>query len=265
MKNKILKFLVPICFASILCGCGHSIVRTDRGTGLHLRVPNPFQQGDSFVDFKLGNIDTTMAVIRGNTTFDSNSAKGGSFTGVGGISERFALSTNPQLNEGYVAEVLTSPNVSNEAKIEIAKYLSNSKSPKVSDSKSVTIGAASGSGNNISEISPEKTGLDNLIDKTSDTVIKTAPVVTQTTEKIITNISDNTSDVVKHTVDVTGETTSDITSIISNHILLSIIIAIIFIIILIFIIEWIVKKYKHKKNDLEIINNESLKEETSEE
>lgn len=136
---------------------GHSIVRTDRGMGLHLRVPNPFEPGDSLVDFKLGNIDTTMAIIRGNTTFDSTSAKGGSFAGTGGISERFAVSSNPQLNEGYVAEILTSPNASEATKTEIAKYLMTAKSPAVSDAKSITIGAAAGSGNNISEISPEKT------------------------------------------------------------------------------------------------------------
>lgn len=206
--NKfILKFIFPV-FLLFVWGCGHSIVRTDRGTGFHLRVPNPFQQSDSLIDLKLGNIDTTIAIVRGNTTFDSNSAKGGFFTGAGGISERFALSTNPQLNEGYMTEVLTSPNVSNETKIEIAKYLSSSKAPTVSDSKLVTIGAASGSGNETKDIKPEKTGMDNLVNKTSN----------------------NKNDVIKHTDNVTGETTSNITFQILNSFYL--IFILIFIIIL---------------------------------
>jgi hypothetical protein len=143
--KTIIKYIFITSTVGLLCGCGHSIVRTDRGTGLHLRVPNPFQQGDSIVDLKVGNIDTTMAVIRGNTTFDSTSAKGGSLTGTGGISERVVVSTNPQLNEGYVAEVLTSPNVDPETKREVAEYLTASTAPKVADAKSITIGAAAGS------------------------------------------------------------------------------------------------------------------------
>lgn len=251
MKNnsKIAKILVPVCFL-FLAGCGHSIVRTDRGTGFHLRIPNPFEPGDSLVDLKLGNIDTTMAIIRGNTSFDSASAKGGSLTGSGGISERFAVSSNPQLNEGYVAEVLTSPNLSDEAKIEIARYLSNAQAPKVSDAKSITIGAAAGSGSNVSEITPEKTGLDNIVDKTADTITKTAPTIAKATETTISNISTNTADVAKHSIDVAGKTTENIGNTISNHILIGIIV-IIFIGCLIFIML-VLKKLKSKnKNENE--------------
>lgn len=256
MRNKFFKFLIPVCLTALIAGCGHSIVRTDRGTGLHLRVPNPFQQGDSLVDLKLGNIDTTMAIIRGNTTFDSNSAKGGSLTGTGGISERFALSTNPQLNEGYVAEVLTSPNTPPEVKIEVARYLVQQKAPTVSDAKAVSIGAASGSGDRSHEIKPEKTGVDNIVDKAAETIQETAPVVGKATTDVVENISDNTASVAKHATDVAGETTQKVTSTISNKVTLSVIIALIITGIIIVILEISRKKKKKPEQEQNIITEE---------
>lgn len=256
MRNKFFKFLILVCSTALIAGCGHSIVRTDRGTGLHLRMPNPFQQGDSIVDLKLGNIDTTMAVIRGNTTFDSNSAKGGSLTGSGGISERFALSTNPQLNEGYVAEVLTSPNTPSEVKIEVARYLTQQKAPTVSDAKAVSIGAASGSGIKSNEINPEKTGIDNIVDKTAKTIQETVPVVGKTTSNVVEKISDKTASVAKHATDVAGETTQKVTSTISNKITLSVIITLIITGIIIVILEILRKKKKKLEPEEDIITEE---------
>jgi hypothetical protein len=240
----------------LVTGCGHSIVRTDRGTGFHLRVPNPFQPGDSFVDLKFGNIDTTMAIIRGNTTFDSNSAKGGSLTGTGGISERFALSTNPQFNEGYVAEVLTSPNAPAEVKIEVARYLVQQKAPAVSNAKAVSIGAASGSGEKSNEINPEKTGIDNIVDKAAETIQETAPVIGKATTDVVENISNNTASVAKHATDVAGETTQKVTSTISNKITLSVIITLIITGILIVILEISRKKKKKPEPEQTIITEE---------
>ena len=265
MKN-IIKYILVTSSVGLLCGCGHSIVRTDRGSGLHLRIPNPFQQGDSFVDFKLGNIDTTMAVIRGNTTFDSTSAKGGSLTGTGGISERVVVSTNPQLNEGYVAEVLTSPNVDPETKKEVAKYLTMASAPKVSDAKSITIGAAAGSGKNSAEITPEKTGIDNIVDKTANVVTDVTPHIAKATENTISNISNDVAETTQHSVDVIGDVTEGLGNAILHHIILSFIIAIVLTIGLIFAIEWIVKKRKEHKEESKTVENtsENTSETTSE-
>jgi hypothetical protein len=256
-----MKRVLILFYLLFLTGCGHSIVRTDRGTGLHLRVPNPFNQGESFVDFKIGNIDTSMAVIRGNTTFDSTSAKGGSLTGIGGISERITVAAKAQLNEGYVAEVLTSPNVDSSTKIEIAKYLALSNAPKVSDSKSISIGAAAGSGDKSNEITPEKTGIDNIVDKTADTIIKITPDVAKATENTVSNISkdvadttqhisNDVADTTQHVAEVAGDVTEEFGNAILHHIILSFLIAITLTIVIVFFIEWIIKKHElHKQND----------------
>lgn len=244
MKNKIIFISFCSLMFLFLCGCGHSIVRTDRGIGFHFRVPNPFQQGDSIVDFKLGNIDTTIAIIRGNTTFDSTSAKGGSLTGISGISERFAISSNPQLNEGYIAKILTSPNADKETKVEIAKYLASKDAPTISDAKSITIGAATGSGENSSKITLEKTGIDNIVDKTSETISNIRPTISNATKETITSIPSDVSDTSQH---IAGETTEKLSDKISNHIFLSFIIAILITLILVFLIEWLVKKIKNCK------------------
>lgn len=132
-----------ICVLFLLTSCGHNIVNVDRGIGLDIRVPLPFS-GENIVALKIGQIDSTSLILRGNAEFKTDSSTTGSLntemgtgnTGTnnksnntsklgtsGGIGQNISFSTKPQLNEGYLRDVLADPNVSNETKAALVNYL----------------------------------------------------------------------------------------------------------------------------------------------
>ena len=129
-----------ICVLFLLTGCGHNIVNVDRGVGVDIRVPLPFS-GENIVALKIGQIDSTSLILRGNAEFKTDSSTTGSLstetlTGTdkksgnsgklgtsGGIGQNINFTTKLQLNEGYLCEVLKDPNVPQEAKIALVNYL----------------------------------------------------------------------------------------------------------------------------------------------
>ena len=125
--KKYLTFCFLCLAAFILTGCGHNIANIDRGIGLDLSIPVPFS-GENIVSVKLGQIDSTSLILRGNTQFESQSETTGSASantsgttsggadGKGGITQKIKFTTGPQLNEGYLRDVLTDPNISKEDK-----------------------------------------------------------------------------------------------------------------------------------------------------
>ena len=125
--KKYLTFCFLCLAAFILTGCGHNIANIDRGIGLDLSIPVPFS-GENIVSVKLGQIDSTSLILRGNTQFESESETAGNAEvnssavtegkagGKGGITQKIKFSTGPQLNEGYLRDVLVDPNVSKEDK-----------------------------------------------------------------------------------------------------------------------------------------------------
>lgn len=132
----------------LLTGCGHNIVNVDRGIGIDLRLPIPFS-GENIVVLKIGQIDSTSLILRGNAEFKTDSSTTGSIntetsTGTetgdklgnsgklgtsGGIGQNITFTTKPQLNEGYLCEVLKDPNVPNEAKVALVNYLIQQQQP----------------------------------------------------------------------------------------------------------------------------------------
>ena len=124
----------------LLTGCGHNIVNVDRGVGVDIRVPLPFS-GENIVALKIGQIDSTSLILRGNAEFKTDSSTTGSLstetlTGTdkksgnsgklgtsGGIGQNIKFTTKLQLNEGYLCDVLKDPNVPQEAKIALVNYL----------------------------------------------------------------------------------------------------------------------------------------------
>lgn len=150
MKKLIFTF-VFIGTLMVLTGCGHNIVNVDRGIGLDIRVPLPFS-GENIVALKIGQIDSTSLILRGNAEFKTDSSTTGSFnteTGTGtntndksnntntgklgtsgGIGQNISFTTKLQLNEGYLCEVLKDPNVPNEAKIALVNHLIQSQTNK---------------------------------------------------------------------------------------------------------------------------------------
>lgn len=144
-------FAIAVCLIS----CGHSITHTDRGTGLVIRIPLP--DGSSLIDLKIGKIDSTTTVLRGGTSYDSIASTGGSINGAMGTSDRIQISTIPQLNEGYTAEVLQSKYTSEGVKkLLINSYMSKAKPNDPLPSKSISIGSAVASGSGAFSVEPER-------------------------------------------------------------------------------------------------------------
>ena len=158
--------------AFFLCGCGgHNWIRADRGTGFMLRIPLP--NGDSLIEIKGGEIDSTTAVLRGGSQFSSGRAVGGSLNNPlwlsdkntsetpnspltsGGSANDLQFSSCLQLNEGNIRDILTSPNVSTEAKIKLIEYLSTTKPNAIQPHKTTTVGASTGKGGNLKSIEIE--------------------------------------------------------------------------------------------------------------
>lgn len=118
--------LLTFCI-TIFVGCGHSLARTDHGVGLSFRIPLP--DGYSLVDLKIGNIDSQTLVLRGGSTFTSDTSKGGTLDAIS-VDDHTRMSTVPSINEGYAAKVLTSPNNDNESKRMLIQYLLQNGKPK---------------------------------------------------------------------------------------------------------------------------------------
>lgn len=123
--NKILLSILCL-FLFFTFGCGHNIIKTDNGIGLSLKLPLP--NGNSLVDLKIGYIDSKTTIIRGNTTVDMSNASGGSGLSFdGGTSQVILIKSGPQLNQEYIAKILTDSNADTKTKEAIAQYLVNCK------------------------------------------------------------------------------------------------------------------------------------------
>jgi len=132
MKHvAILLFTIACC---LLAGCGHSVIHRDEGIGLDLKIPLPYS-GENLVSIQLGKIDSTTLVLRGNTSFKSNSNTEGSANTNGGtgitndtagkaaLGSTIEVVTGPQLNEGYLRDVLVDPNTDAATKKAILEFL----------------------------------------------------------------------------------------------------------------------------------------------
>ena len=145
-----MKKYLTFCFLSLgallLTGCGHNIANIDRGVGIDLRIPIPFS-GEDIVSLKMGQIDSTSLILRGNTQFESQSettgsasantsgATSGGADGKGGITQKIKFTTGPQLNEGYLRDVLTDPNISKEDKAAMIRALTQNSTTNKSETK----------------------------------------------------------------------------------------------------------------------------------
>ena len=70
----------------------------------------------------------------GDASVSSSGAASGNAGGNGGITQKIKFTTGPQLNEGYLRDVLTDPNISKEDKAAMIKALTqNSASSSKSD------------------------------------------------------------------------------------------------------------------------------------
>lgn len=78
----------------------------------------------------------------------------GGILGPMGTTDRIHLSTIPQVNEGYITDILTSKDATPEVKQALVKYLTVQKAPPTSPTTVKTIGAAAASGQDSPQVEP---------------------------------------------------------------------------------------------------------------
>ncbi len=154
MKYLQILFTVVICF--VCCSCGHTIFTETKLIGVDATFPLPDGQR---IGARIGDLEQTTATVRGNTSFTTHNVTGGGiFSGSAGTGRYSALSAGPQLNEGYVTEVMTSPNVPESVKLAIAEKYLTVGAPVSNAAQSKTLGVAVGSGDNPPNVDPATTG-----------------------------------------------------------------------------------------------------------
>jgi hypothetical protein len=182
---------VSSAFVLLLPGCGHSVARIDRGTGVVLRIPLP--NGDSLVEFKGGDIDSTTLILRGGSQAKTGRSVGGAFAGTGGSAKDLQISTIPQLNEGYMKDVMVSPDVPAEVKVELAKDMTIAKPDEHRPYRATVVGASVGSGENLDDVKPKMAGIDNIVDK----VAEVTPEITEDVSKMVDSTTEAASSSVR--------------------------------------------------------------------
>lgn len=177
------KFLLLIPFI-LLTGCGHSFVTVDKGIGVHLKVPLP--NGQPIVDLKLGYIDSTTTVIRGNTSVEASTATGGNGLSLGaGTSQTVLVTSGPQVNEGYVAQILTNPNTDQETKQALTQYLIKAQPPKLKPTALTVANGGVATGENSLKPKSVKSGFDNVVDK----IAQSYDTTVESTQQGVENVS----------------------------------------------------------------------------
>ena len=139
MKHSLI--LAALVLGSLCTGCGHNIATQTKGIGIDVSWT-----GNSYVpNLKLGYWDDNNAVVRGNTTMSSSTASGGSVIGGdGGTSQTLQIATGTQVNEGYIKDILTDPNLDTVAKVAFIEALYKLQQPQTSNAYNQTTSTASG-------------------------------------------------------------------------------------------------------------------------
>lgn len=177
-----------LMLVAAMSGCGHTVTHTDRGTGLIARIPLP--DGSSLIDIKVGKIDSTTTVLRGNSTYDSSASTGGTVFGSASTSDRTFVATGIQLNEGYMAEVLQSPDVDPATKVALAQALVQVQANKPKPTVTKAVGAATSSGDNPNtSVEPVAVGVDNVVNKVAETAPKVVVPVAAATKDVVKDVA----------------------------------------------------------------------------
>ena len=116
-----MRLLVAV-LATLVVGCGHNRVNMHSTFGPAVSFP----LGDlGQLTVSIGSSKTTSAMVRGGSSFTTESTEGGGLLSTAaGTTTISTFKSNTQLNEGNLVKVLTSSNVPDKAKIELAEKLS---------------------------------------------------------------------------------------------------------------------------------------------
>lgn len=234
----------------ICCSCGHSVQSAAKGIGIEFSW-----NGQSYVpNIRLGYYDVNTAVVRGNTTFTTTTSSGGSIVGSGGTQTTTQMSAGVQLNQGYLADVLTSPNNSDQVKRDVIKYTMTTKNPEAIPTVSKTSIAAGGTGAKPPQVEPVYTGMDKVVDTAGNVAVKVGPTLVKETGKTTRSVANTTGDTVKsvtkdttHAVEkVVEDTTNTVNNTVSSiKIILALACVILLLLIIIGVVFFII--YKRKK------------------
>ena len=192
----------------VVSGCGHNRFNEYRSTGLTAVIPF----GDmGSLGVGLGSTEYTTAMIRGGSSFSTETAAGaGLLSGAAGSSRITTFKSNTQLNEGNIVKALSESNISEDVKVELAKGLAKEmRAPDISPSVLQTREAVIYSNGATNEYGyPFKpTGVDKVIEEVSDTVKDVVGDVTDATESVVNNVTDS----VDNSIDSVVETTHNLT------------------------------------------------------
>ena len=195
-----LLFALVVVFGTIvlcvwLTGCGHTAYHKVEGTGLYGRIPTP--NGGSLIEVAIGDVSITSGLLRGGATYDENTSKGGTFGSVS-MGRHTYISTEPAINEGYAAEILTSKDTDPKTKQLIAQYYISRPTKQAQPSKTTSVNSATSSGASPAEATPTRTGVDNVVDK-----------VAETTPKVVVPVANATKSVVKDTATTVRSVSND--------------------------------------------------------
>lgn len=191
----------------------------------------------------MGKIDSTTTVLRGNATYDGMASTGGSIFGPMGTTDRVLVKTGPQINEGYLADVLSAPEVPPEVKIELVKYLTLQKAPETTPAATKTVGAAGSVGDNPPAAEPATTGWDKVTEKAAEIIPPVADTIGDTTKSVAKDVSKATEKSVTNVSKASVSWLTDIKSMIKYCVL-----GLIGLIIIAGFIGIIIYKKKHKNN-----------------
>jgi hypothetical protein len=86
-------------------------------------------------------------------------------------------------------DVMVSPDVPAEVKIELAKYMAIAKPTEPQPYRATVVGASVGSGENLEDVKPKMAGIDNIVDK----VAEVTPEVTEDVSKMVDSTANATS------------------------------------------------------------------------
>lgn len=203
-----MKRIIAILLTIAVSGCGHNRFNEYRSTGLTAVIPF----GDmGSLGVGLGSTEYTTAMIRGGSSFSTETASGaGLLSGAAGSSRITTFKSNTQLNEGNLVKALTESNISAEVKVELAKGLAKEmRAPDIQSSVLQTREAVIYSNGVTNEfIYPFKpTGVDKVVGDVTDTVKTVVEDVADAAENVVNNVTDS----VDNSIDSVVESTHNLT------------------------------------------------------
>ena len=183
-------FLFLLIILTMCSGCGHSMLVMNKNVGLLLRVP----VGEAnYIGFGIGSTESTVAAVRGGTSFESTtSASGGVFSGAGGQNNITCFRSNLQFNEGNLRDAFVSPDIPMEVKLKLAEgVVHGAKAPKFPDAIVTTreatmqVGDKAVGSNAVSVATYRPTGIDNVVNKTPEIIGAVTDPVTETVHNLV--------------------------------------------------------------------------------